>query len=63
MTIEPISSEHENFIKKVKIVSKKHIPRGCRQNYIASVKKNLENLYESYKETFAQNPFNSEKKR
>jgi len=44
----------------VKIVSRKHIPRGCRQNYIAGMHKNLENLYKSYREKFAQNPFDDE---
>jgi len=47
-------------LKKVKIVTRKHIPRGCRQNYIAGIPKNLENLYDSYKEKFAQNPFDDE---
>jgi len=59
-TIEPTPSEYDHFIKKVKIVSRKHIPRRCRQNYLAGMHKNLENLYESYKEKFAQNPFDDE---
>lgn len=59
-TIEPTPSEYDHFIKEVKIVSRKHIPRGCRQNYITGMHKKLENLYESYKEKFTQNPFDDE---
>lgn len=36
-TIEPTPSEYGHFIKKVKITSRKHILRGCRQNYIAQI--------------------------
>ena len=39
------------------VVSRRHIPRGCRTNYIPGLTEESQSLYEAYKKQYTSNPF------
>ena len=39
------------------MVSRKHIPRGCRTNYILGLTDESQSLCEAYKKQYSSNPF------
>ena len=39
------------------MVSRRHIPRGCRTNYIPGLMEESQSLYEAYKKQYSSNPF------
>ena len=58
--IEEVNSIPENygrFIELLCMVSRRHIPRGCRSNYIPGLTEESNNLYEAYKRQYSSNPF------
>ena len=58
--IEEVNSIPENygrFIELLCVVSRRHIPRGCRSNYIPVLTEESKNLYEAYKRQYSSNHF------
>ena len=41
----------------IRVVSRRHIPRGCRTNYIPGLTEESQSLYEAYKKQYTSNPF------
>ena len=39
------------------MVSRRHIPRGCRTNYIPGLTEESQSLYKAYKKQYSSNPF------
>ena len=44
---------------KVRVASRRYIPRGCRTNHIPGLSEESKSLYEEYKKQYASNPFNN----
>ena len=55
--VEPIPENYERFIGLVRVVSRRHIPRGCSTNYIPGLTEESQSLYEAYKKQYSCNPF------
>ena len=58
--IEEVNSIPENygrFIELLRMVSRRHIPRGCRSNYIPGLTEESKSLYEAYKRQYSNNHF------
>ena len=55
--VEPIPEYSDGFIGLVRVVSRRHIPRGCRTNYIPGITEESRSLYEAYKKQYSSNPF------
>ena len=45
------------FIELLRVMSRRHIPRGCRSNYIPGLTEESKSLYEAYKRQYSSNPF------
>ena len=55
--VEPIPENYDRFIGLIRVVSRRHIPRGCRTNYIPGFTEESQSLYEAYKKQYTSNPF------
>ena len=58
--IEEVNSIPENygrFIELLRVVSRRHIPRGYRSNYIPGLTEESNSLYEAYIRQYSSNPF------
>ena len=58
--IEEVNSIPDNygrFIELLRVVSRRHIPRGRRSNYIPGLTEEFKSLYEAYKRQYSSNPF------
>ena len=55
--IAPVSSNYDWFALLVKKSARKHIPRGCREQYIPGLSKESSELYEEYVTMFNDDPF------
>ena len=58
--IEEVNLIPENygmFIEVLRVVSRRHIPRGCRSNYIPGLTEESKSLYEAYKRQYSSNHF------
>ena len=55
--LEPVAENYDIFVKMIKEVSRKHIPRGCRTEYIPGLTPENATLYEEYTEMFQKDPF------
>ena len=55
--VEPIPENYDRFIGLIHVVSRRHIPRGCRTNYIPGLTEESQSLYEAYKKQYSSNPF------
>ena len=51
--IEATPERYGKFIECVRVASRRHIPRGCRTNYIPSVTEESKSLYEGYKKQYS----------
>ena len=45
--------------KNVRVASRRHIPRGCRTDYVQGLTDESKNLYEAYKQQYSSNPFDN----
>ena len=54
--VEPIPENYDRFIGLIRVVSRRHIPRGCRTNYIPGLTEESQSLYEAYKKQYTSNP-------
>ena len=50
--VEPIPENYDRFIGLIRVVSRRHIPRGCRTNYIPGLTEESQCLYEAYKKQY-----------
>ena len=57
--IGPIPANYKCFVKSVCVTSRRHIPRGCRPEYIPSLTDESNSLYEVYKSPYLSNPFDN----
>ena len=55
--VERIPENYDRFIGHVRVVSRRHTPRGCRTNYIPGLTEESQSLYEAYKKQYSSNPF------
>ena len=55
--VEPIPENCDRFIGLIRVVSRRHIPRGCRTNYIPGLTEESQSLHEAYKKQYSSNPF------
>ena len=46
----PIPSNYNRFVENVRVASRRHIPRGCRTDYVQGLTDESKNLYEAYKQ-------------
>ncbi|XP_071483046.1 uncharacterized protein [Diadema antillarum] len=58
--LEPIPEMYEQFVVKVKASSRRHIPHGCRTEYVPGLSQDSAALYASYREKFETDPFSAE---
>ena len=58
--IAPISCNYDRFAELVKKTARRHIPRGCRVEYIPGLSKESSELYEEYVTMFEEDPFSDE---
>ena len=57
--VEPIPSNYNRFVENVRVASRRHIPRGCRTDYVQGLTDESKNLYETYKQQYSSNPFDN----
>ena len=50
--VEPIPENYDRCIDLVRVVCRRHIPRGCRTNYIPGLTEESQSLYETYKKQY-----------
>ena len=55
--VEPIPSNYNRFVENVHVESRRHLPRGCRTDYVQGLTDESKNLYEAYKQQYSSNPF------
>ena len=58
--IEEVNSIPENygrFIELLRVVSRRHVARGCRSNYIPGLTEESKGLYDAYKRQYSSNAF------
>ena len=58
-TLNPIPSNYNRFVENVRVASRRHIPRGCRTDYVQGLTDESKNLYEAYKQQYSSNPFDN----
>ena len=54
--VDAIQENYERFIAMLRISSRKHIPLGCRANYIPDLPDESKSLYEAYKKQYSIDP-------
>ena len=52
-----IPENYERFVKMLRMASRKHIPRGCRSNYISGLTNESKSHNEAYKKQYSIDPF------
>ena len=57
--VEPIPSNYYPFVENVRVASRRHIPRGCKTDYVQGLTDGSKNLYEAYKQQYSSNPFDN----
>lgn len=57
LLLEPCPKSYDNFVTLVKTISRKHIPRGCRTEYIAGLKRESKATLERYKSLYEEDSF------
>ena len=55
--IDPSPENYDRFVKVVHATSRKHIPRGCRKNYVPGLTTDLAEQYNEYIQLYEQDPF------
>ena len=55
--VEPIPANYKCFVDSVRAVSRRHIPRGCRTEYVPRLTEESKSLYEANKCKYSSSPF------
>ena len=58
--IKPSAENYDKFTQLVKKTARRHIPRGCRVNYIPGLSKESAELYDEYVTMFETDPFSDD---
>ena len=58
--LDPTPANYEKFIKLTQEISKKHIPRGCREYYIPGISADSKALYDEYLKLYEEDPFSDD---
>ena len=56
--VEPIPEYYSGFVDKVRVASRRYIPRGCRTNHMHGLSEEY-GEYEEYKKQYASDPFDN----
>jgi hypothetical protein len=59
-TFQPTLEHYDDFVKIIKKISKQYISRGCRQNYVPGMKKQLQKTFDEFTVRYENNPFDDE---
>ena len=57
--VEPIPENYGGFVDKVRVASRRYIPRGCRTNHIPALSEESKSLYEEYKKHYTSDPIDN----
>ena len=55
--VEPIPANYKCFVESVPVAPRRHIPRGCRTEYVPGLTDESKSLYEEYKCNYSSSPF------
>ena len=55
--VEPIPANYKCFVTSVRVTSRRHIPSGCRTEYVPGLTDEPKSLYEAYKRQYSSIPF------
>ena len=58
--IDPSPENYDRFVKVVHATTRKHIPRGCRNNYVPGLTTDLAEQYNEYIQLYEQDPFSAD---
>ena len=58
--IDPSPENYDRFVKVVHATARKHIPRGCRNNYVPGLTTDLAEQYNEYIQLYEQDPFSAD---
>ena len=58
--IDPSPENYDRFVKVVHATARKHIPRGCRKNYVPGLTTDLAEQYNEYIQLYEQDPFSAD---
>jgi hypothetical protein len=58
--LDPKPDNYEKFVEKVKKISRLHIPRGCREQYISRMTEETCEINKKYGTSFTTDPFREE---
>ena len=57
LDVEPTPANYNRFMESVRMASRRHIPRGCRTEFIPGLTEESKSLYEAYKTQYSNSPF------
>ncbi|XP_030851769.1 uncharacterized protein LOC115928572 [Strongylocentrotus purpuratus] len=58
--LDPVPANYDQFVRTVQEISRKHIPRGCRENYIPGLSAESALMYKEYIKPYEEDPFSEE---
>eukprot|EP00057_Strongylocentrotus_purpuratus_P020647 XP_011675121.1 PREDICTED: uncharacterized protein LOC105443541 [Strongylocentrotus purpuratus] len=58
--LDPVPANYDRFVRTVQEISRKHIPRGCRENYIPGLSAESALMYKEYIKLYEEDPFSEE---
>jgi hypothetical protein len=58
--LEPAPESYYDFVSVVGKISRRHIPRGCRTEYVAGLSADSKELLETYQDLYETDPFSEE---
>ena len=58
--IDPSPENYDRFVKVVHSTARKHIPRGCRNNYVPGLTTDLAEQYNEYIQLYEQDPLSAD---
>lgn len=58
--VEATPQNYDLFVETLRKISRKHIPRGCRTNYVPGLKEDSQTLMTRYKQLFEEDPLGVE---
>ena len=57
LDVEPTPANYNRFVESARMASRRHIPRGCRTEFIPGLTEESKSLYEAYKTQYSNSPF------
>ena len=57
LLLVPTPANYNRFVESVRMASRRHIPRGCRTEFIPGLIEESKSLYEAYKTQYPNSPF------